>query len=249
MIFRRKRVPEARPALAPDGPVTEPGPAAPVADVPAAYPELPGLTGRRGISSGVTVWRSAPPDLVAAWTAARDRHPATGLWPVLVPAEFWERYDDATLDPDADRGDGAAWLAGRAEDLPRRGGPAWRPVPAVTWPDLCGEATELVLVPAAAPWLVPAAIGWDGAVNAEVMGPEHTTVLRRWWAAYGAEPAMLGSDVLVLRVARPPAGRTAALAAATELAAYCPDSVHQGAGDLDTLSETLTAPTWFLWWD
>ena len=233
--------------------------AVPPADVPGWYAAagLPGLVRRRGESNGVDVWRAGPPELGTAWATARQLYPRTSLWPVLVAADFWERFDDQTVEPETDRGDGLAWLSGRLDQgslfdqLPRRPGPPWQPVgDTVTAAEvLADRSPEIVLVEAAAPGLVPGAIGWDGAVNDHTMGPDHATVLRRWASAYGAEPAGLGSDTMVLQVATPPAERESALRAATEVAAYCPDSVFQGVGTLDELSEVLTARTWFLWWD
>lgn len=263
MFGRRKKAPAApvaaAPAFGPDGPAPPLCAAGPPADVPGWYAEagLPGLEARRGVGNGTEVWRVTPPDAETAWTTARELYPRTSLWPVLVADDFWERFDDQTLEPDTDRGAGGPWLADRLAQhelfasLPRRPGPDWQPVGAGIGPaaGLVERAEEVVLVRAAAPWLVPGAIGWDGAVNSEVMGPEHATVLRRWAAAYGAELVGLGSDTMTLHVATPPADRQAALRAATEAAAYCPDAVLQGAGTLDALAEALTAPAWFFWWD
>lgn len=246
--------------LGPDGVAPALCGTVPPADVPGWYATagLPGLVPRRGQSNGVGVWRASPPDLASAWATARALHPRTSLWPVLVSADFWERFDDQTLDSATDHGDGRAWLTSRLtgadqglfEQLPRRPGPDWRPVGDTAGPAalLVERAEEIVLVEAAAPWLVPGAIGWDGAANHDVMGPEHATVLRRWAAAYGAEPVGLGSDTMTRQVATPPADRESALRAATEAAAYCPDAVFQGVGTLDALAEVLTAGAWFFWW-
>lgn len=263
MFGRKKKTPAApaasAPELAPDGPAPPLCSATPPDDVPGWYAAagLPGLEPRRGQSNGAVVWRVTPPDAEAAWVAARELYPRTSLWPVLVHDDFWERFDDQTLEPETDRGDGGAWLSARlAEDrmlgpFPRRPGTDWDPYGDTTAAaDVVAErASELVLVPAAAPWLVPGAIGWDGAVNSELMGPEHATVLRRWAAAYGAELVGLGSDTMVLHIGTPPRDREPALRAATEVATYCPDTVFQGVDTLDEPAENLVARAWRFWWD
>lgn len=97
---------------------------------------------------------------------------------------------------------------------------------------------------------VLARIGWMGAVNADASGAELTAVLRSWEERYGAVLVGLGFDTMCLAVGRPPKNQSEALRVAAELAAFCPDSVHQGAGDLETLAAALVdAPTWHFWWD
>lgn len=238
--------------LPPDGVPAGPVTAILPADVAATYRAVGvELEPRRSTDGGVTVWTSAAADRAAM----RGLHPRTGLWPVLAGEGFWERFNDQVPDAEPDAGDGRSWLelhlaepadAPLADQIPRRADLPWQPVDAPAEPDLPGE---VVLVPAAVSWLVPAVLGWDGAVNHDIMGPDHTTVLRRWSAAYGAELAGLGSDTMTLDVPRPPTDRDAALRAAVEAVTYCPDAVFQGVGSLEALAEALTAGTWYFWWD
>ena len=257
-------------SLPPDRPSEPLFDAVPPQDISGVYLaagiELPGLREQRGVDNGVVVWRlpaTDPYNAADLWSRLRALHPQTGLWPVLATTEFWERFGDEQVDASPDPEDGRRWLERRllgedgasalADEIPRRSDAPWTPEVDLDWQDMLAASDDapqdIVLVPAAASWQVPHALAWDGAVNSNILGHDHTAVLRRWSANYGAELVLLGSDVMALAVARPPRNRDSALLVAAEVVTYCPDSVFQGAGSLDALASTLSAPAWFFWWD
>ena len=60
----------------------------------------------------------------------------------------------------------------------------------------------------------------------------------------------ISSDVIEMRVERPPSTREAAFAVAEEQFAYCSDIVLQGTGSISALAATLMNGTaWYFWWD
>jgi hypothetical protein len=108
---------------------------------------------------------------------------------------------------------------------------------------------KVVLLPTKNPWEVAAYLGFS-AVNYDIEPQHHVAVHRRWFDAYGAEPAAATGDVLEFSVARPPKNRKDAMTLAGEQYAYCPDIVEQGVETLEALAATvLKAPVWFFWWD
>lgn len=233
----------------------------PVAALAAAGVVLPGGGALTEPAPGLPVWSvpAAGPAALQLWDRVRAVHPVTGLWPVLAGPSTEETVaaslDETPVAPVA--GDGAAWLTAQAADPDvdlagvARGPYVQRdPVaPPELLPALIGEADRLWLVPAPAGWLVPGLLGWSGAVNHDVLGDEHATVLRRWAGAWQAELLALGSDVLTLRVHTPPVTPEQALAAAVEAHLYCLDAVEQGTETLDALAELLAQPAWQFWWD
>jgi hypothetical protein len=262
---RSRTAPSTLPPFGPDRPVPSPVgvPAAgdPVAALAAAGVVLPGGGVPVQPAPGLSVW-SVPVAGAAAvelWGRVRAVHPSTGLWPVLAgpsTAETTAATLGETTDPPV-ASDGLAWLTARAADpdagltgVARRSYVQRRSVePAELLPVLTGEFDRMWLVPAPVGWLVPGLLGWNGAVNNDVLGDDHATVLRRWAGAWQAEVLGLGSDVLTLRVHTPPVTPEQALAAAAEAYLYCPDAVDQGTGTLDALAEQMTQPAWQFWWD
>lgn len=109
----------------------------------------------------------------------------------------------------------------------------------------------LGLVAVERPADVPARIGWMGAVNVSTLHADRiTAVLRSWEERFGAVLVGLGFDTLTLAIGRPPRTAEEAQGVASELAAFCPDLVHQGVGSLQALAEEiLGADTWQFWWD
>jgi len=88
--------------------------------------------------------------------------------------------------------------------------------------------------------------GWNDCPGPEV----HVALHRQWRERFGAEPIAVTGDVVECWVNQPPSDRKAALALATEQAAYCADIVEQGAGSVAALAATLLeAPVWYFWWD
>ena len=104
-------------------------------------------------------------------------------------------------------------------------------------------------VPVRAGWLVPGLLGWLGAVNVDVLGDEHSTILRRWAGRWAADLVGLELDVLTLRVQEPPVDASEAIAAATEAVLYCSDAVCQGAETIWALAPAMTMPLRGFWWD
>lgn len=199
-------------------------------------------------------------DAADVWLASRREYHRTGWWPVLVNEEFWHAVE-IPADPDhAVPGTGQDWLRRvlwedenpLADDLEHGPQPPLPPVDDPSDEDLvafrAGGSDAVVLVPAP-DWQVPEAVDWDGAVNYDMLGPDHTPVLRRWSGLFGAELLAMTRDQVVLWVTRPPVGAQAARAAALEAFAYCPDAVFQGSGTLEALTPMTASPFWEFWWD
>lgn len=271
MIFRRRRGPAAPVPRLPVPPFSADRPVGALVDVPAVSDPVTAMAavgvalpaGGTSIrpAPGLSVWvvPVAGAAAVELWEQVRAAHPVTGLWPVLAGPSTEETVAASlgeTPHPPV-AGDGAAWSAARAADPDvELAGVARGPYvrrsslqPAELLPALTGEVDRMWLVPAPAGWLVPGLLGWSGAVNHDVLGDEHATVLRRWAGEWQAELLALESDVLVLRVHIPPVTAEQALAAAVEAYLYCPDAVEQGAGTLDALAEHMVQPAWQFWWD
>lgn len=100
---------------------------------------------------------------------------------------------------------GQAWLTYRHEGLdgePQRAPVPWRGRKTDWrgfWERHATEYARLVLVPAPADWCFPAALAWNGAVNVDVMGIEHATMLRRWSGRWGARLLAMDDETMYLR--------------------------------------------------
>lgn len=118
------------------------------------------------------------------------------------------------------------------------------------------EPVYLALLPTCWSWHVPALLHF-GYHNFSPPPEVHVSLFKRWHRLYGAEVVgMAGSDVLEMRVTRPPRTREHALALAYEHYTYCPDIVEQVtrgkiyAGSLEALASSLLDGTvWYFWWD
>ncbi len=271
MIFRRRRAgeqPTPRPLIvppfAPDPP--SPGlvqvqvPPDPVAALAAHGVELPGpVTLEEG--DGGAPWWATPvqPGYPAAhlWTAVHRVHRHTGLWPLLTASGTRSMVVGAPEVPEA--GDGAAWLTREAAEILadlERGAPVAieaNDPDGFDWADALAATDtgldHLVLVPAAAGWLVPGLLGWIGAVNADRLGDVHATLLRRWAGRWGAELVALEQAQMTLRVVNPPTDSDGAQEAAVEAALYCPDAVSEDTPTVEALMAALCLPLWRFWWD
>jgi hypothetical protein len=257
---RKRDEPDPATPPAPLGPLA-PDPEVPEPEAVGPVDPGPGWATRVAEGTGLTLWVQPvddPASGVRRWEELAAAHPATGLWPVLVGPAFWEAVEIEPTDVEQPPTTGAQWLSATLEDttygesplagVGRGPQPPLDPA-AVGVADLADGLEELVLVPASAGWRVPELLGWDGAVNQDVMGREHTAVLRRWAGRYGVRLLGLTRDEVVLRVDRPPVDAAAALGAAVELFGYCHDAVWQGSETLEALTPMTVCPAWRLWWD
>jgi hypothetical protein len=108
-------------------------------------------------------------------------------------------------------------------------------------------AGYLALVTGVTGWQVPLAVGFEGVGGWEAV--EHAAVLRGWSQRYKAQLVALTETGVGLRVGRPPRTHEAAMEAAREIAAYCPDVVVHGLGSMWALATTVAvSDTWSLRW-
>ncbi len=111
------------------------------------------------------------------------------------------------------------------------------------------EVVWLALVPTVIPWQIPAILRY-GAWNDCPEPAVHAAAMKYWRTAYGAEVVGMSSDVVEMKVSRPPRSRDAALRLARQQYAYCYDIVEQGTNTLSNLAACLLDGTaWYFWWD
>lgn len=118
---------------------------------------------------------------------------------------------------------------------------------------MAGENTQLLLTPAERNADIPGAMAWSGPVNHIQEPVEISVVLRSWEERFGTRILRIGFDTLELTVAAPPTTSEQAIAVAAEHYAFCPDAIHQGYTDTETLAEyaetLLDDDRWKFWWD
>jgi hypothetical protein len=108
---------------------------------------------------------------------------------------------------------------------------------------------NLLLLPSTIPWHVPALLRLGGSRQCP-QTEIHVAVLKSWNQRYGAEIVSASSNVVEMRVGRPPKTRDEALKLAREQAVYCGDLVHGKYGSLSALAATLIdAPLWSFTWN
>ena len=79
---------------------------------------------------------------------------------------------------------------------------------------------------------------------------ELTAVLRSWEERFDAIVVAVGFATLSLAVRRPPRERSARLAVAAELGAFCPERIDADYGSLEELAEGMAGEIrWWFWWD
>lgn len=206
-----------------------------------------------------------PKDGKALWTRLVSEFPTTGLWPVVADGLYGDinrPWRDGELSgPSAEIVDAEAVLLNNLADMAddeasdhepwrnemgpmstatREAGPIDLPVPF--------EVDALLLVPVTRPADVPAQLGWLGPINYDLRGCDVSAVLRSWEDRFGAVLVALGFDALTLHVDAPPVGENATRAA-HEWYAFCPDSIDQGVGSMEALTEAVHDNTWWFWWD
>lgn len=194
----------------------------------------------------------------------------TGLWPVQVPKQYMGSDPDVpwrsgrleppvTAIPDPlgvvlrDAAEDAAEFDAD-EDAPLRPPPVTELAPAQPGPDSQPGELEarkdgaLLLVPVARPADVPAALGWDGAVNYDLGAGDITAVVRSWEDRFGAVLVSLGLDTMTLQVTRRPESGAQLDALAYEHSVFCPDNYSHA--DFNSYRTGLSAWThWSFWWD
>ena len=215
-------------------------------------------------STGAGIWTYTAPNTdipLEVWQTWRDAYPDTGWWPLLFNVEWaWPSVSEPPVGGGEPAGSGAELLTRRlwggtyplADQIPCRGSLDW-PIfgkPKRTKPFNQISALDVILVPAAAPWLVPEVLGWNGARKHGVYGAQHSLVLRRWAGLYGVEPFAMSLAGLILQSTRPPQTKEAAWAATVELVGYCPELVDPTDGDpLEQWTSHVTGGQWDCWFD
>ncbi len=202
----------------------------------------------------MSVWSSPMANSAgqAVWAELQGVAGTTGAWPVLtgptpVPGS-WQlaagRSADDMVVPDAEPLLTAALAVAPAAEpgFKSRLEPTSE---AVVEADV--SAGYLAVVAGTDGWQLPVAVGFDGVGGWSAV--EHAAVLRYWSRRYQADLVALTESGIGLRINRPPRTHEAALAAAEEIYAYCPDVVTRGVGSMWALATTIAvSPAWSLRW-
>lgn len=225
-------------------------------------------------------WIAGGDGAIAIWEKLRALTETSGYWPILRGARMSRLdWADVTLPEawleQARSIDAEAWFIARQADSGDINGEALGLID--EWAEFAGEvkASELgkaasltsyftpfdILTGEPHPrlWLnlIPTRRGFEAAAYLGFGGfnpcPEPATqvALQRYWQLhYGAEPVAMTSDVLEMRVTRPPLDESAAAALARQHFLFCGDIVLQGVMSLENLKNTLKgSPLWYFWWD
>lgn len=199
-------------------------------------------------------------DLTAVRDQLIDSFPERGLWPLWIDTELEE---DVITGPMEVTGDAEELLRNTADVF---SGYSVDPEPWMLPMDSLASATvdgtshqyqtatldgseELLVVPAARPADVVAALGWDGPVNHGLDGGQVSAVLRSWEDRFGAIPFGIGFDTLFLQVAAPPTDDAQVEILAREHYFFCPDNIDQGVGTLEKYFPIVRHNVWSFWWD
>lgn len=234
---------------------------------------VPGMSVRLRTVLGTSVWAGSVDGAQSGaelWAAVRDCYPRTGWWPVLMEAGVWDRVESVAAMPNTEL-DGADWLSAewdrRTRDRVARDDEPTLGVTTSTpegfqplddrWQEQWAIAArggrrsygEIALIAAPNPWLVPALLGWTGAINYQIGGREHAAVLRHWATQWGAEPLAFGSDRMRLRVLRPPRSLADASTLALQGWLYCPDTFEGGQYGEIPIARSATSSLLSFWWD
>ncbi len=120
----------------------------------------------------------------------------------------------------------------------------------ISYSNYKGDYNETILayIPTKNPYEVFAWLpfgGWNECPEAADM----IKIARHWYEKYNAVPAVIGHDTLEFRAV--PLDESAAVLAAREQFAVCPDRVWQcGIDTIGALADTLIKSTvWYFWWD
>jgi hypothetical protein len=220
------------------------------------------------------LWMSDRPmdGIVKTWARLADAFAQTGLWPLIIDEEGAAAMDDRLFayTPVEPRNPAQilrdCWDQGLSADdeeefepdtyapLGRRF-PGLAPAtpgerPKTIAPLVDGAIGHLGLVAVERPADVPRAISWSGPANYDLHPADQSTVLRSWEDRFDAYLVGLGSDTMVLAVARPPLDRASASWITAEHMAFCPDNIWQGVGTAGEYAKGLVrAEQWGFWWD
>lgn len=204
--------------------------------------------------AGLAVWSSPVANGIGQrmWNDLREGATAAKVWPVLTGASpvpsSWDLA--AGADPgDVAVPDAEPLLAAALAVAPEA--PAGFRMRLEPNENAVVEASVgagyLALVSGVEGWQVPVAVAFDGVGGWSAV--EHAAVLRQWSRRYRAELVALTEDSVGVRVGRPPSSHEAAMTAAEEIYAYCPDTVQRGVGSMWALATTIaTSPYWSLRW-
>ena len=205
-------------------------------------------------ASGAAVWSSPLANGVGmtVWAELVDAAGPADAWPVLTGATpipgSWALGSSRPVDqvalPDPDALLAAA--AASAPDVPE--GIRTRLEPAADdTVEAALAAGYVAMVTGVTGWQLPLAVGFDDVGGWQAA--EHAAVLRLWSQRYKAQLVALTETGVGLRVGRPPRTHEAAMQAAREIVAYCPDVVVHGLGSMWALATTMAVSgTWSLRW-
>jgi len=205
------------------------------------------------------------------WARLADAFAETGLWPLIIDERGESEMEERLLgyppiaSRDAARILRQAWAENVPSDEDEFDSETYAPLgkrfpglaPATpgerptTIASLVADATGyLGLVAVERPADVPGAISWSGPANYDLHPADQSSVLRSWEARFDAYLVGLGSDTMVVAVARPPLDRPSATRIAAEHMAFCPDNIWQGAETIRSYADMLVrAEQWPFWWD
>jgi hypothetical protein len=207
---------------------------------------------------------------LTAWRLARELHPASGWWPVLVGATVPTSSCAAIGPAPLDGYQALATLAvaetttAEAERDRRQARTTSGPSNPITWPAVPPAPDPLPLpdvvagrhrgllafVPAEHGWQVPGILGWRGGTRYGLEPLEHVVTLRGWQRRYGAELVSLtGGQLLELLVADPPETAERAASLAREHAAYCPAGLSDQDAAAALIAIGVTSASWTFCWD
>ncbi|WP_444960412.1 DUF4253 domain-containing protein [Nocardiopsis sp. M1B1] len=177
--------------------------------------------------------------------------------PEALLARWWKEHAcGEETDPGADRLSviapyGASW-PGRAPAAQMEEDPGESAAECAEIMVENGVGSRLGLVPAASGAEAVAASGWAGPLNYDNDTAVFAAVVADWERRFGARVLGMGFATLTLSIAAPPADTEAALRAAAEHFAFCPDNIWQNTnpGRLEVYAEQLVGcPVWRFWWD
>lgn len=217
--------------------------------------------------------------LPAAYADVLASFPTTGLWPLVVtgldekveipwltgelnPKEYEHFYPTDVLrkgwsdampiaeeefDADTYRPYSRAWPGLASPWASRPELTSIRPV--ALWKNV-GPSARLAVVPVTRPADAVGRLGWTGAVNYDLDPWAISAVLRSWEDRFGIVLVGMGFDTLTFHNPEASSDDQQLVTLAAELFALCSDSVHQGAGSIQSLAASLRGNDYFsLWWD